>query len=62
MHNGNIVQVEVCQLEDDFAKLAQGENTLIGERGVNLSGGKYAKISIHIPINNHKYQEMYRFM
>ncbi|KAK9764427.1 hypothetical protein K7432_008067 [Basidiobolus ranarum] len=38
--------VEVCQLERDFMILSNGENTLIGERGVTLSGGQRARIAL----------------
>ena len=31
--------VRVCQLEEDVAQLANGLDTQIGERGVNISGG-----------------------
>jgi hypothetical protein len=30
--------VQACNLERDLAVLPQGENTAIGERGINLSG------------------------
>ena len=31
--------VLACQLEDDLKILTAGDNTEIGERGINLSGG-----------------------
>jgi len=31
--------VKVCQLIDDLKNLSAGENTEVGERGINLSGG-----------------------
>ena len=30
--------VQACNLEHDLALLPQGENTEIGEKGINLSG------------------------
>jgi hypothetical protein len=30
--------VQACSLEHDFTILPQGENTEIGEKGINLSG------------------------
>ena len=38
--------VSICQLEPDFKCLANGDKTEIGEKGVNLSGGQKARISI----------------
>ena len=38
--------VSICQLEQDFKSLANGDKTEIGEKGVNLSGGQKARISI----------------
>jgi ATP-binding cassette, subfamily C (CFTR/MRP), member 4 len=38
--------VEVWCLETDLKILANGENTLIGERGATLSGGQRARISL----------------
>jgi ATP-binding cassette subfamily C (CFTR/MRP) protein 4 len=31
--------VKVAQLEDDMPNFAQGRLTMIGERGINVSGG-----------------------
>ena len=33
-------------LEDDYDQLARGQHTEIGERGINLSGGQKARISL----------------
>ena len=38
--------VRVCQLEEDLTQLANGLDTEIGERGVNISGGQKARISL----------------
>lgn len=38
--------VEACCLEDDFKHFPNGDLTEIGERGVNLSGGQKARISL----------------
>ena len=38
--------VRVCQLKQDLAQLASGLDTQIGERGVNISGGQKARISL----------------
>ncbi|KAL3667605.1 hypothetical protein V7S43_007159 [Phytophthora oleae] len=35
-----------CQLAQDFAMLEHGDQTEIGERGINLSGGQKARISV----------------
>ncbi|KAF8815566.1 multidrug resistance-associated ABC transporter [Phlegmacium glaucopus] len=38
--------VQACNLEHDLAVLPQGENTAIGEKGINLSGGQKARVSL----------------
>ena len=38
--------VEACALKDDFAQLIDGEETLIGENGINLSGGQKQRVAI----------------
>ena len=38
--------LEVCQLEHDLAMLEDGDLTDIGERGINLSGGQKARVSV----------------
>ncbi len=38
--------VQVCCLAKDLEMLPHGENTLIGEKGVNLSGGQRARVSL----------------
>ncbi|GMF18732.1 unnamed protein product [Phytophthora lilii] len=38
--------VRACQLLPDFEMLEQGDQTEIGERGINLSGGQKARVGI----------------
>ena len=38
--------VEACQLLKDFEMLEAGDMTEIGEKGMNLSGGQKARISM----------------
>ncbi|EJD48473.1 P-loop containing nucleoside triphosphate hydrolase protein [Auricularia subglabra TFB-10046 SS5] len=38
--------VRACALEHDLAMLAHGDRTEIGERGINLSGGQKARVSL----------------
>ncbi|TMW54988.1 hypothetical protein Poli38472_014759 [Pythium oligandrum] len=38
--------VQACQLLPDFEMLEQGDATEIGERGINLSGGQKARVSV----------------
>ncbi|GJQ86168.1 hypothetical protein Trydic_g13445 [Trypoxylus dichotomus] len=38
--------VSVCALERDFKQLPHGDETLVGERGVSLSGGQRARINL----------------
>ncbi|XP_044261212.1 probable multidrug resistance-associated protein lethal(2)03659 [Tribolium madens] len=38
--------VKACGLEPDFALLPHGDQTLVGERGVMLSGGQKARINL----------------
>ncbi|RHZ02080.1 hypothetical protein DYB35_013566, partial [Aphanomyces astaci] len=45
-----------CQLETDLSMLPQGDATEIGERGINLSGGQKARVSLAWPtllLNSH---------
>ena len=37
---------EACALLADFKQLPNGDETMIGERGVNLSGGQKARVSL----------------
>lgn len=37
---------DVCALEKDFQQLPYGDRTLVGERGVSLSGGQRARINL----------------
>ena len=38
--------VDVCQLRKDIEAFPRGLDTLIGERGINISGGQRARISL----------------
>ncbi|RZB40188.1 ABC tran and/or MMR HSR1 domain containing protein, partial [Asbolus verrucosus] len=38
--------VKVCQLERDFSMMPYGDRTIVGERGVILSGGQKARVSL----------------
>lgn len=38
--------LEACDLRKDLAQLPKGDMTLIGERGINLSGGQKARVSL----------------
>ena len=38
--------IKACQLESDFDILPSGDQTEIGEKGINLSGGQKARVSL----------------
>ncbi|XP_057653041.1 uncharacterized protein LOC130891946 [Diorhabda carinulata] len=38
--------VEVCALRNDFDQLPHGDRTIVGEKGVSLSGGQRARINL----------------
>ncbi|KAJ3656120.1 hypothetical protein Zmor_015218 [Zophobas morio] len=38
--------VRVCALEDDMVQFPHGDNTIVGERGILLSGGQKARIGL----------------
>lgn len=38
--------VKACALLDDFAQLPDGDETVVGERGISLSGGQRARVAL----------------
>ncbi|XP_072760244.1 probable multidrug resistance-associated protein lethal(2)03659 isoform X3 [Anoplolepis gracilipes] len=38
--------IKVCQMESDINLFPQGDCTIVGERGINLSGGQRARINL----------------
>jgi ATP-binding cassette, subfamily C (CFTR/MRP), member 1 len=38
--------VKACALLDDFAQLPDGDETVVGERGISLSGGQKARLAL----------------
>lgn len=36
--------IRVCQLKRDFSLLPYGDKTIVGERGISLSGGQRARL------------------
>jgi len=38
--------IQVCALKTDFEQLTYGDRTMVGERGVSLSGGQRARINL----------------
>jgi ATP-binding cassette subfamily C (CFTR/MRP) protein 4 len=38
--------IKICALEDDFKMFPRGDKTMVGERGVSLSGGQRARINL----------------
>ncbi|KAH8725243.1 multidrug resistance-associated protein 1 [Phaeosphaeriaceae sp. PMI808] len=38
--------VQACALRDDFAQLPDGDQTEVGERGISLSGGQKARVTL----------------
>ncbi|KAI0481182.1 P-loop containing nucleoside triphosphate hydrolase protein [Xylariaceae sp. FL0804] len=38
--------VRACALLDDFAQLPDGDETVVGERGISLSGGQKARVAL----------------
>ncbi|KAF5021710.1 hypothetical protein F66182_6267 [Fusarium sp. NRRL 66182] len=38
--------IHACALFDDFAQLPDGDETVVGERGISLSGGQKARVSL----------------
>lgn len=38
--------IKACALLDDFSQLPDGDETVVGERGISLSGGQKARVSL----------------
>lgn len=38
--------IKVCALKTDFEQFPYGDRTIVGERGVSLSGGQRARINL----------------
>ena len=38
--------IQYCELESDLKVLKAGDQTMIGEKGVNLSGGQKARLGL----------------
>ncbi|KAI4484424.1 hypothetical protein M0802_013061 [Mischocyttarus mexicanus] len=38
--------IQVCQLNEDIASFPYGDKTIVGERGISLSGGQRARINL----------------
>lgn len=44
--------IDACSLKDEIESFPEGDNTEIGEKGVNLSGGQKQRISLARAIYN----------
>ena len=53
--------VHACALRQDFAQLTDGDQTLIGEQGINLSGGQKQRVSIARAVYRRDETDLYLF-
>lgn len=38
--------IRICQMESDISSFSHGDRTVVGERGINLSGGQRARLNL----------------
>ena len=46
--------IQYCELESDLKTLKEGDQTMIGEKGVNLSGGQKARLGLARAVYSNK--------
>ena len=51
--------MEACQLIPDVAMLPHGDETEIGERGINLSGGQQQRVAMARAAYRHDEKDLY---
>lgn len=53
---------KVCQLRRDFSLLPYGDKTIVGERGISLSGGQRARLILQNFLIKHNVQDLFKFL